>query len=202
VSAETLASSFTFERVSKNPAIFDVEKLEWMNGVYIREMTPAQFFDRMAPWLVDAGLATLDDLESRRAWVETLAPLVSERVKRMDEVVPMVRFLFVESVEIDPAAATKVLGAPGALDALAAAREKLAGLADFSAAVIEEALRSLPEVVGVKPKVLFQSVRVAVTGATVSPPLFESLELLGRDRTLARLDEVLERGVDGLPAHP
>lgn len=202
VSAETLASSFSLDRVSHNPAIFDVEKLDWMNGVYIREMTPSQFVDRMAPWLVDAGLSTPEALQERRAWLETLAPLVSERVKRMDEVVPMVRFFFVEDVEIDPAAAVKVLSVPGVLDVLGRARETLAGLADFTSPLIEEALRSLPEALGVKPKVLFQSVRVAVTGATVSPPLFESLELLGRDRALARLDAVLGRGVDGLAAHP
>jgi glutamyl-tRNA synthetase len=202
VSAETLASSFSLDRVSHNPAIFDVEKLDWMNGVYIREMSPSQFADRMTPWLLDAGLSSEEDLAARRDWLEALAPLVSERIKRMDEIVPMVRFLFVDAIEIEPAAADKVLRAPGALTALSAARDALAGLDAFDAALVESTLRSLPERLGVKPKVLFQAVRVAVSGTTVSPPLFESLELLGLERTLARLDAVLVGGVDGLAAHP
>jgi glutamyl-tRNA synthetase len=202
VSAETLASSFSLDRVSHNPAIFDVEKLDWMNGVYIRDLTPSQFVDRMTPWLVDAGLATEDELSHRREWLETLAPLVSERIKRLDEIVPMVRFLFTEGVAIDPAAAAKVLGAAGARDSLRAARDALAGLEDFRAASVEATLRALPESLGVKPKVLFQAVRVAVTGERVSPPLFESLELLGRERALARLEAALSSGVDDPATHP
>lgn len=196
VSAETLASSFSLDRVSSNPAIFDVEKLDWMNGVYIRDMSPSQFADRMGAWLIDAGVTTAEDLATRRAWVETLAPLVSERVKRMDEVVPMVRFLFVEELEIDPAAAAKALASADAHRALQAARDALAGLPEFSAAAVEETLRALPEPLALKAKVIFQAVRVAVTGSTVSPPLFESLELLGRERTLARLDAGLTISVD------
>jgi glutamyl-tRNA synthetase len=202
VSADLLASAFSLDRVSSNPAIFDVEKLDWMNGVYIREMTPAQFADRMTPWLVEAGLATEEVLATRRAWLETLAPLVSERVKRMDEVVPMVGFLFVDAIEIDPAAAAKALSSRAAHDALVQVREALAALPMFTAAPIEEALRALPESLGMKPKVVFQAVRVAVTGATVSPPLFESLELLGRDRALARLEAALAIPVDDPAATP
>jgi glutamyl-tRNA synthetase len=202
VSAETLASSFSLDRVSGNPAIFDVEKLDWMNGVYIRELTPAQFADRMAPWLIDAGLVTAESLESRRAWLETLAPLVSERVKRMDEVVPMAGFLFTDDVTIEPAVAFKAFSPAGAREALVRAGETLAGLADFTAAPIEEALRALPEPLGIKAKIIFQAIRVAVTGSTVSPPLFESLELLGRERTLARLEAALAISVDAPASRP
>jgi glutamyl-tRNA synthetase len=202
VSADTLASSFSLDRVSNNPAIFDVEKLDWMNGVYIRELTPGQFVERMIPWLADAGLATPEELDSRREWLERLAPLVSERVKRMDEIVPMVRFLFAESVEVDPAIATKVLTPVGAREGLVRAGAALGFLPEFESTAIEEALRSLPEPLGVKPKVLFQAVRVAVTGSSVSLPLFESLELLGRDRTLHRLATVPSFEVDEPAAHP
>jgi glutamyl-tRNA synthetase len=195
VSPETLASSFSLERVTRNPAIFDGEKLEWMNGVYIRELTPAQFADRMAPWIAEAGLATEQDLLGRHQWLERLAPLVSERAKRLDEVVPLVRYLFLDSIEIDPTAAEKVLGAPGVLDALREAREALAVLGDFTQVATEAALREIPVRLGIKPKILFQAVRVAVSGSPVSLPLFESLELLGRDRTLARLDAALRLGL-------
>jgi glutamyl-tRNA synthetase len=202
ISADTLASSFSLDRVSSNPAIFDVEKLEWMNGVYIRELDPPRFAELMTPWLVTAGLGTAETFAERGPWLERLAPLVSERIKRMEEIVPMVRFLFVEEVVIDPAAAAKALAVPGALGSLRAAHDELAGLDDFGATSIEAALRGLAERLGVKPKVLFQAVRVAVSGTTVSPPLFESLELLGRPRTLARLDAALASGVDGTPTRP
>jgi glutamyl-tRNA synthetase len=202
VSTATLAESFSLDRVSGNPAIFDVDKLDWMNGVYIRELTPAQFADRMVPWLLDAELVTPRFVESHRDWLEKLAPLVSERIKRLDEIVPMVRFLFVDEVEIDPAAAAKALDVPGALDGLQAAHDALAVLDDFGAQSIEAELRTLPEKLEMKPKVLFQAIRVVVSGSTVSPPLFESLELLGRARTLARLDAALARGVDAPPTHP
>lgn len=196
VSADTLASAFSLDRVSHNPAIFDVEKLEWMNGVYIRELSAARFVERMTPWIVGAGLATAEDLAERQDWLEQLAPLVSERIKRLDEIVPMIGFLFAANVEIDPVAAEKTLKVAGAADALRAVHEALESVEDFTHEPIEAALRAVPEKLGLKPKLVFQAVRVAVTGTTVSPPLFESLELLGRERTLERIDAVLAGGVD------
>lgn len=194
VSKETLASNFSLDRVSSNPAIFDDDKLEWMNGTYIRDMDSGEFAERMVPWIVDAGLDSEDSVAGRGEWLAALAPLVSERIKRMDEIVPMVRFLFVDAIEIDPAAEAKVLRAEGVTRVLEAALGALTGLPSFEAAAIEEVLRSLPEQLGVKPRVFFQAIRVAVTGTTVSPPLFESLALLGRDRTVARLREAVARG--------
>jgi len=198
ISAQTLAEHFSLDRVSANPAILDIEKLEWMNGVYIRELDAAAFVTRMVPWLVDAGLGSGEDFAARRTWLESLAPLVSERIKRMDEIVPMVRFLFVDAVAIDPAAAEKALKVAGVDEALRAAHAALASVEPYVAAEIESALRALPERLGIKPKVVFQAVRVAISGTTVSPPLFESLELLGRDRTLARLDAALASGLTAL----
>ncbi|TLM98801.1 MAG: glutamate--tRNA ligase [Actinobacteria bacterium] len=185
VPASVLTANFSLDRISKNPAIFDAEKLDWMNGVYIREMTGEQFVERMLPWLEAAGIATAADVEARHAWFCALAPLVSERIKRMDEIAGTVRFLF-EAVEIDEGARTKVLGAEGAGAALESARQALEA-AEWHAEQIEAALRTVPETTGVKAKIAFQAVRVAVTGSTVSPPLFESLELLGKERSLARI---------------
>ncbi len=187
-SRETLAENFSLDRVSRNPAIFDDEKLDWLNGVYIREMSPDELVDRMVPWLVAAGMLTPDDAAVRREWLLRLAPIVSERLKRMDELPPMVAFLFSDTVEIDDSAREKVLEKEGAGSALDACRDALAGLATFDAESVEAALREVPERIGVKPKLAFQAVRVAVSGSTVSPPLFELLELLGRERTLARID--------------
>lgn len=202
ISAGMLCESFSLDRVSSNPAILDTDKLDWMNGAYIRELDAAAFIDRIAPWLADAGLVTPERLEAERDWLLLLAPLVSERIKRLDEVVPMVRFLFVDQVEIDEAARAKVLGAAGAPEALLAARDALASVEPFETAAIEDALRALPEQLGVKAKIVFQAVRVAVTGTAVSPPLFESLELLGREKSVARLEAALALGVDDPAVRP
>jgi glutamyl-tRNA synthetase len=202
ISRQMLSESFSLDRISGNPAILDTDKLDWMNGTYIRDLDASAFVDRIAPWLEDAGLVTPARLASDRDWMLRLAPLVSERIKRLDEVVPMVRFLFVDDVEIDPAARAKVLEAPGAAEALIAARDALAAAEPFETAVIEEALRALPEKLGTKAKVVFQSVRVAVTGAPVSPPLFESLELLGRSKAIARLEAAIAGGVDDPAPRP
>ena len=105
VPSEVLKASFSLERISMSPAIFDFEKLDWMNGVYIRDMDPGAFADRMFSWIEEAGLAPAVDLETRREWYLALAPLVSDRAKRMTEIVPMVRFLFSDDLVIDPAAA-------------------------------------------------------------------------------------------------
>jgi glutamyl-tRNA synthetase len=187
---ETLVREFDMSRVSKSPAIWDPEKLEWMNGTYLREMDAETFVDAMTPWLESAGLATPSDVAARRDWYLALAPLVSERVKRLDEVAEKVDFLFSEPT-IDDSTREKVLEKEGAAEALAAASEALAAV-EFNAEAIETALRTVPEATGVKAKIAFQAVRVAVTGSTVSPPLFESLELLGKERTLARIAAALE----------
>jgi glutamyl-tRNA synthetase len=187
IDAETLTASFSLERVSKNPAVFDAEKLEWMNGVYLREMTAEQFVDRMLPVLATAGLMTPENAEQQRTWLLELAPLLSERVKRLDEIAPMVAFLFADKVTIEEDARAKVLEKEGATEALTTTAEVFDSLSDFSSSTVEEALRSVPELTGVKPKLVFQAVRVAVTGSTVSLPLFESLSLLGKGRSMERI---------------
>lgn len=188
IDREALTAGFSLERVSKNPAIFDGEKLEWLNGVYLRDLSSAEYVDVMTPWLVAAGLLTSEEAKMRTGWLEELAPLVSERAKRLDEIVPIVRFLFVDPIDIDEAARTKVLEKPGAADSLEGAARALGSLSHFAAEDVEGALRSLPDALGLKPKVVFQAVRVAVSGSTVSPPLFESIALLGKERTLKRIE--------------
>ncbi len=188
---ETLVREFRLNRVSKSPGVWDPEKLEWMNGFYIREMPAEEFVDRMIPWLEAAGLGSAQDLAERREWLLRLVPLVTERVKRMDEIAEKVAFLFGD-ITIDPDARAKVLDKDGAAQTLDAAIEALTSVT-WSPAEIEATLRDLPEKLGLKPKIVFQVVRVAVTGSTVSLPLFESLELLGRERTLERLDSARTR---------
>ncbi|MBN1192486.1 MAG: glutamate--tRNA ligase [Coriobacteriia bacterium] len=187
VSRETLRSCFSLDRISKNPAIFDFDKLEWMNGVYIREMAPELLAARMLPWLEDAGLTSAEDFAKRPEWYRALVPLVSERMKRMTDVVPALGFLFADEVRLDPEAVEKALSSDEARNGLVAAADALAGVESWDTEAIESTLRALAESLAVKPKVLFQAIRVAVTGSTVSPPLFESLALLGREATVLRI---------------
>lgn len=187
ISRETLCQEFSLERVSRNPAVFDAAKLDWLNGIYLRELAPDAFVDAMSPWLVRAALIEAESIPSHREWLSALGPLVAERIKRLDEIAPIAAFLFADTVAVDPAARTSVLEKEGAAQALVAASEALRGLTEFTPEAIEEALRAVPERASVKPKLLFQAVRVAISGSTVSLPLFESLALLGQERSIERI---------------
>jgi glutamyl-tRNA synthetase len=190
-SRDKLIERFELERVSKNPVVWDPEKLEWMNGVYLRQMPTQEFVTLMKGEVEKAGIDDAYTSTHDEAWWTELASLVNERVKRVTEIGPWISFLFVESVEIEDSARTKVLDKEGAPEALTAARDALSTLGEFTAEPIEQTLRAVPEATGMKAKLVFQSVRVAVTGSMVSPPLFESLELLGKDVALSRMDAVL-----------
>ncbi|HEX2241590.1 MAG TPA: glutamate--tRNA ligase [Actinomycetota bacterium] len=182
---DELVEKFSLERVGKNPAAFDVAKLEWLNGHYIRSLSPPQLAERLAPFARDAGLPV--DGEPGRGRLEAVAPLIVERLKRLDEAIPMIRFLF-DSVSPDEKAQRALEGQRDYLQAVASA---LGSLDDWSASSIESALRGLAEDRHLKPKQAFQPIRAAVTGTLVSPPLFESLEILGRNETLARIGAVI-----------
>lgn len=184
---DTLIANFSLERLSPNPGIFDIEKLEWMNGVYIRDMPAEKLGELVVENLVAAGMATVEDAAARPEWYVEVAKLLHERLKRLDEIAPQAGFLFQEEVPIATEAREKVLAKPGVREALDAAAAALQEVDPFVSQAIEEALRAVPDAVGQKARVVFQAVRVAVSGSTVSPPLFESIALLGRERTLARI---------------
>ena len=176
-SREDLVQHFDLARVSRNPAAFDREKLEWLNGHYLREM-PADRFTELVSETLRA-----DGIEADAETVSRAVPLIQERMKLLSETGPMLRFLF-EDVEPDEKA-RKMLD--GQAEYLAAVADRLEALDDWNAAAIEGELRALREERELGAKKAFQPVRAAVTGTLISPPLFESIELLGRDRTLARL---------------
>ncbi len=180
-SVDDLIEKFTLERVGRNPAAFDVDKLEWLNGHYIRELTSDELAERLVEACAAAGLG-VDNPDGRRV-LKSVAPLLVERLKRLTEAPAMVRFLF-EEVTPDEKA-EKVLA--GQDDYLRAVVSELESLEKWTAPAIEESLRTLAEQRELKPKKAFQPIRAAVTGTLVSPPLFESMEILGRDRTLSRL---------------
>ncbi|MBA2274977.1 MAG: glutamate--tRNA ligase [Actinobacteria bacterium] len=180
-SVDELITKFTLERVTRNPAIFDIPKLEWLNAHYIRLLPPEALAERLVGVCADAGLPAGSD-EGKRL-LGLVAPLLSERLKRLEEAPPMVRFLF-GPVPPDAKAAKLLDGKRPYLEEVAGA---LGGVEEWAAGTIEETLRRVATEWDLKPKQAFQPIRAAVTGTLVSPPLFESLEILGRAETLARL---------------
>jgi glutamyl-tRNA synthetase len=173
---------FSLERVSRNPAAFDTKKLDALNGTHMRRLAPDDFAGRALPFVHAAGYRDAD-----RELLERAAPLVVERVNRLDEVPGMVGFLLTDELDFDPREAAKVLTEEGRAFLVDAAK-RLEGVEPWTAAAIEQTLRGLQQERELKPKTAFQPVRLAVTGRLVSPPLFESMELLGKARSLARLE--------------
>jgi glutamyl-tRNA synthetase len=188
-----MAAEFDLARVNKNAAQFDVRKLEAINGDKIRALEPADFAARITPFLAGAGLVGGPPTTGEGKLIAAAAPLVQPRIGKLTEAAEMLGFLFVSDAEftIDPEAAARVL-TPDSAQVLAAAEKALTVLDRWAHGGIEEALRAaLLDELGLKPKAAFAPVRVAVTGRRVSPPLFESIELLGRDRTMRRLAQAL-----------
>lgn len=186
-----LVRHFDIARVSKNPSIFDPDKLAWMNGCYIRELPDGALLDRMLPFLERAGLLDVLENTPRRDWLLQLIPLVRERMKTLAEAVDLVDFFFTKQISIDPESAAKALSGDDAKVILQTTRERLAALEPFKTDSIEETLRALPDRLDCKPKRVFQAVRVAVTGKLISPPLFETIDLLGKESTVQRLDAAI-----------
>jgi glutamyl-tRNA synthetase len=180
-SIDELVEKFSLERVGKNPAAFDVVKLEWLNGIYIKQLASSDLAERLVPFCVRAGIDA-NSAEGRKILTE-VAPLISERLKRLDEAPSMIRFLF-GPVTLDEKATKTVQGQAEYLRTVA---DRLTELPEWSPDAIETTLRELAEQRGLKPKQAFQPIRAAVTGTLVSPPLFESLAILSKDTAVGRL---------------
>jgi glutamyl-tRNA synthetase len=189
---EEMVEAFTIERVNPNPARFDIKKCEAINAAHLRALDVDELTERMVPYLQQAGVLAEKVTDQQRALLAEAAPLVHERMVTLAESVDMLGFLFVDDArfERNPADAEKLLNEDGRA-VVKAAHDALAALDSWDTASIDAELRrALVDDLGLKPKNAFGPVRVAVTGRRISPPLFESLELLGRDRALARLGSV------------
>lgn len=189
---DVLASQFSLERISKNPATFDPKKLDWMNAEYINAMSDADFADQiMLPELHEAGLID-DGFEAEEVWVDALAAIVKPRTKMPADAVSVAAPVFAtaETLEYDEKSVAKGLAKEGMGDVLDAARSALEALSedDWTPAAIDGALEPLPEALDAKKRVVFQAVRVAVCGNMVSPPLGETMSLIGKGDCLARID--------------
>jgi glutamyl-tRNA synthetase len=186
---EELVDRFELERINRAPASFSYDKLEWMNGVYIRALSQDQLLDRLLPFWQQAGLVPEPCPDERRATLHRVVPLVQERLKRLTEIVPLTEFML-RDIETPSAAALvgRKMTPDESLAALARTRDLLAHLEPFEADAMEPAMRALAETLGLSAGQLFGIIRWAVTGQKVAPPLFGSLAVLGRDAVLARLD--------------
>ena len=191
-SMEEMVAAFTIGRVNPNPARFDLKKAEAINATHLRALPVEELASRMVPYLQQAGVLGATVTDQQHARLLAAAPLVQERMVTLGESVDMLGFLFTDGSAFvrDESAAATVLATEDGRTVVRAAHEALSALARWETAAIEEALRgALVERLGLKPRNAFSAVRVAVTGRRISPPLFESLELLGKERALARLAE-------------
>jgi glutamyl-tRNA synthetase len=178
-SLHELAERFRLERVSKNPAVFDERKLRHMNGRWLRELGTDELERRLEQFTGRTGL---------RPAVE----ITEEKIQTLSEFWPLVGFMFDGPVD-DPAAFQKTIAKDGGVEMLRAARDALAQADPFTVETVEAALREIVESTGAKAGKVFQPVRVAIAGTTVSPGIFESVALLGREETLARIDRAVQR---------
>lgn len=185
---EEMVEAFDVRDVNPNPARFDLKKCEAINAAHMRLLSVEEVGRRAVPYLHAAGLVADPPSPHEQAVLDAAMPLVAERMNKLTEAVDMLAFLLVDEADF---ARTDDLDDAGR-DVVRAAYDALSGLDGWTTAVIEESLRTaLVEKLELKPRLAFGPVRVAVTGRRVSPPLFESLELLGRERSLARLDDAL-----------
>jgi glutamyl-tRNA synthetase len=189
ITMQELVDLFTVERVNSSPARFDMKKLEAINGDKIRALTPEKFLEWALPFLSNAKVITggNDEIEL----VKKALPIIQERIVTLSEIPAMLNFLFVKEFSVDPDEKSKLTEA-SAQEVLKFALSKVEPLENWNHTAIEEVLRSaLIEEMGLKPRIAFSALRIAVTGSHISPPLFESLELLGKTGSIARIKQAI-----------
>jgi len=189
VTMKELTELFTVERVHSSPARFDMKKLEAINGDKIRALSPELFLEKSLPFLTDAKVLTGSAEEL--AVLGKALPIIQERVATLAEVPAMLKFLFVKEFEVEESSLSKITDEESK-KLLSVAYDRLQSVGDWTHEGIEEVLRkALIEELGLKPRIAFSAIRIAVTGSHISPPLFESMELLGREISLSRLKSLI-----------
>jgi glutamyl-tRNA synthetase len=189
VSMKEICELFTVEKVHSSPARFDMKKLEAINGDKIRALTLDEFLTWSLPFLTKEKVITGTDAEI--VLVKKALPLIQERIIMLSEIPQMLKFLFVTKFEVEADSVSKITD-DASKSVLKRALKELEPITQWNHDSIEGALRSsLIEDMGLKPRIAFGAVRIATTGSTISPPLFESMELLGKDASLARISQAL-----------
>ncbi|MFN4294144.1 MAG: glutamate--tRNA ligase [Thermoflexales bacterium] len=189
---EELIAKFSMAGVGSSPAVFDYNKLDWLNGVHIRRLSPDDLAERLIPFLARAGVTV--DTPEKRALLRRIVPHIQERTKKLTDAAPLVDFFF-NDIQTPPA---EMLIGPKmeqrlSLHALRETRRVVASVEPFEDAPLERAMRALCEALGLKPTQLFTVARNAVTGKSVTPPLFATMAILGRETCLIRLDRAIAR---------
>ncbi|CAB4331473.1 MAG: glutamate--tRNA ligase [Actinobacteria bacterium] len=189
ITMQELVDLFTVERVNSSPARFDMKKLEAINGDKIRALSLPDFLEWALPFLMKANVISGSDDEI--ALVKKALPIIQERIVTLGEIPAMLNFLFVKNFAVDPEEQPKLVEA-AAQEVLKVALTKVESLEKWDHTSIEEVLRkALIEEMGLKPRIAFSALRIAVTGSHISPPLFESMELLGRDGSISRIKSAI-----------
>jgi glutamyl-tRNA synthetase len=192
-SIQELVNSFSLERVARPGAVFNRDKLSWMNGYYIRRLGREELADALLDYWRRYPPAEFHDLPDR-SHILRIVPLVQERLKTLEDAAPLVAFFYSEKVEYETALLVqKGMDPPATKNALVKALAELQAIETFDAATIEGVSRPLAEELGIKAGQLFGSLRIATTGQRVAPPLFETMEVLGRDRCLAAVKDAVAR---------
>ncbi len=185
---EELKKAFSLERVTKKGAVFDADKLTWMNGVYLRKLSGDELFVRSRPWLEKAGFVGEED-DARAALARAALALEREKIKTLSEAPSLVQFFFTGKIEYDERAAESLLKLPGGADVLRDVAEACAALPDFTAEVLEKTVRALAKEKGVSAAKVIHAMRAALSGRTAGPSLFEMAALMGRRQVVERLLE-------------
>ena len=183
-----LQKHFSLERVSKKGAVFDVDKLTWMNGVYLRELTDDELFARARPRLERAGLITAED-DDKAALAAAALALEHEKIKTLGEAPDLINFFFVDRVAYDDKALKNLLKLPGGVDTLRDVAEACASIPEFDARTLEEKVRSTAEEKGISAGKIIHAMRAALSGRAVGPSLFDMAALMGQQRVVKRMME-------------
>jgi len=193
LSRQELIDNFSLERVSRTAAIFNRDKLNWMNGVYIRSLTADEFFEAAAPYLM-MDIAAGEAVISSEEYVRNILPLVQERARTLTEVAELAQFFFIDELDYNASLLLgKNMSQESTTKALEVTKQRLGQLEGFDAESLEAVLRPLAVELGLKTGQLFGTLRVAVTGRTAAPPLFQTMAVLGKERSLRRIAEALTR---------
>ena len=190
---DELIALFSEDGLLKKASVFDPTKLEWMNGQHLSLLPLGDVEPRVTPAIIGAGLATPDEIAARREWYVSLLDLLRVRARTIDDIVRQAAPYFRDEIDYDPDAVAKQWKDPGTRDLLRTTGERLASVPDWSPEPLEAALRGLAEERGIGAGKLFQPLRVALTGTAASPGIFDVLVLLGRGRSLARVDAAVRK---------
>lgn len=190
---DELVQSFTLDRVGTSPAVFSYEKLDWFNGVHIRKLSPEDLADRCIPFLQKDGLVSTPVSQQEVTYLRKIIPLLQERVKFLSEISDLASYFFLDEITYsDPSLLVPAkMSAQETVNILRQALSILTSIDDFSEANIESGLRGLVDSLGLKAGQVFMPIRVAVSGRTATPGLFETLHVIGKDRVLSRMEKAI-----------